>query len=176
MVRTLLIVAALASTVAAAPPSAVDQLTPGDAGSESAHQVTAEKGEVVKGALDQPARRLLPGGEQPWEGGRFGFTMKVDPGRPNYLTVRLWGGEPNPNALVLFCEGKQVGYRHLGDVDVLALPDDEPRYVGRFYYVTTPLPRAMTLGKKQVRLEIRGSGPIWGYGRTFAEYQKPMGQ
>ena len=43
-----------------------------------------------------------------------------------------------------------------------------------FYYATTPLPPAMTKGKTQVQLEIRSSGPIWGYGRTFEQYQKPM--
>ena len=46
-----------------------------------------------------------------------------------------------------FAKGKRVGYRFLGDVDVLALPDDEPRYSKRFYYSTTPLPRALTKGK-----------------------------
>lgn len=102
------------------------------------------------------------------------FTMKVDPAKPNYLTARFFGDETNQNYLVLFCEGKQVGYRHLGDIDVLALPDDEPRYNGRFYYSTTPLPRALTTGKTEVQLEIRSSGPIWGYARTFEQYQKPM--
>jgi hypothetical protein len=100
--------------------------------------------------------------------------MKVDPDKPNYLTARFWGDEVNPNLLVLFCEGKQIGYRHLGDIDVLALPDDEPRYNGRFYYATTPLLQTLTAGKKEVHLEIRSNGPVWGYGRSFEDYQKPM--
>lgn len=121
-----------------------------------------------------PARRLLPGGEQPWEGGRVSFTMKVDPQQPNYLTARFWGDETDENFLILFCEGKQVGYRWLGDIDVLALPDDEPRYNGRFYYCTTPLPRALIAGKTEVHLEIRSNGPVWGYARKFEDYQRPM--
>ena len=125
----------------------VDDLVLGDATAEAAHLMKAERSEVVKGALGLPARRLLPGGTPAWEGGRLSFTMKVDPAEPNYLTARFWGDEVNANLLVLFCEGKQVGYRHLGDLDVLALPDDEPRYNGRFYYATTPLPRALTAGK-----------------------------
>ena len=34
----------------------------------------------------------------------------------------------------------------------------------------------MTAGKTEVRLEVRSNGPIWGYGRTFEQYQKPMTQ
>jgi len=102
------------------------------------------------------------------------FTMKVDPEKQNYLTARFSGDEVNENYLILFCEGKQVGYRHLGDIDVLALPDDEPRYNGRFYYVTTPLPVNLTKGKGEVKLEIRSTGHIWGYGGTWEKYQKPM--
>ena len=67
---------------------------PGDAASEAAHQFDAGKSETIKGALEQAARRLLPGQEQTWEGGRVSFTIKVDPERPNYLTARFWGGEP----------------------------------------------------------------------------------
>ncbi|MDR3406090.1 MAG: hypothetical protein P4L99_26625 [Chthoniobacter sp.] len=162
----------IAVTAHAAP--TIDDLVLGDAASEAQHQLTASKSEVVPGAMKQPARRLLPGGDQPWEGGRLSFTMKVDPKQPNYFTARFWGDEVDKNFLVLFCEGKQVGYRWLGDIDVLTLPDDEPRYNGRFYYSTTPLPRALTAGKTEVHLEIRSNGPVWGYGKTFEEYQRPM--
>lgn len=152
----------------------VDQVTIGDAKSESAHRLIADHSEMVQGALGQVGRRLLPGGAQPWEGGNARLVMKVDPVKVNYFTARFWGDELNQNFLLLLCEGKQLGYRHLGDIDVLALPDDEPRYNGRFYYVTTPLPLTLTKGKSEVALEIRGNGPIWGYGKTFEAYQKPM--
>lgn len=171
LLRLLLLLLPLAA-FAATP--LVDEFTPGDAASEAKHEVKAVKSDVIRGAMDLPARRLLSGGDQPWEGGRVSFTMKVDPQRPNYLTARFWGGEVNANLLVLFCEGKQVGYRFLGDVDVLALPDDQPRYNGRFYYCTTPLPRTLTAGKSEVHLEIRSNGAVWGYGKTFEQYQKPM--
>ena len=171
MLRLLLF---LVPVMATAGTPLLDDFTLGDAAAEAKHQLNADKSEVVRGAMGQPARRLLPGGAQVWEGGRVSFTMKVDPALPNYLTARFWGDEANPNLLVLFCDGKQVGYRHLGDIDVLALPDDEPRYNGRFYYATTPLPRVLTAGKSEVKLEIRSNGPIWGYGRTFEQYQKPM--
>ncbi len=168
----LCIVLLLSASAGAQPTPLVDQLILGDPTIEAAHQLESEKSELLKGALAQPARRLMPGGQQPWEGGRLRFVMRVDPDQQNYLTARFWGDEPNPNALVLFCEGKQVGYRHLGDIDVLALPDDEPRYNGRFYYATTPLPRTLTVGKKEVRLEIRSYGPVWGYGMR-EPYKQP---
>ena len=47
-------------------------------------------------------------------------------------------------------------------------------FPGRFIYNTTPLPLAMTLGKTKLNLEIRSSGPTWGYGSTFEKFQKPM--
>ena len=165
---------------AAVPPSVptplLDTVTLGDAGSERAHRLTATASEVTAGALGQPARRLLPIGTSAdaWAGGSLALTVAVDPDRQNYVTARFWGGDINPNYLILFCQGKQVGYRHLGDVDVLALPDEAPRYTGRFYYVTTPLPLPLTHGRSTVELEVRATGPIWGYGGTFDKYQKPM--
>jgi hypothetical protein len=30
------------------------------------------------------------------------------------------------------------------------------------------------VGKSEVKMEIRSSGPVWGYGRNFEEFQKPM--
>jgi hypothetical protein len=32
----------------------------------------------------------------------------------------------------------------------------------------------MTNGKTELHFEIRSTGPVWGYGTTFAQYQKPM--
>ncbi len=158
------------------PASGVDVMVLGVKESEQLHRLEAEHSEVVKGALEEPARRILPieGGPGAWEGGKFSFVMKVDPERQNYFTAHFWGDEVDKDLLVLFCEGKQVGYRHLGDIDILALPDDEPRCAGRFYYVTTPLPLGMTKGKNEVKLEIRGTGTIWGYGANFEQFQKAM--
>jgi hypothetical protein len=174
IIAALLVVTLVAATRAGEPIGNVDMLVFGSADSEQAHSLKTDHSEITKGALDEPARKLLPGGGEPWEGGRASLTMKVDPQKQTYLTARFWGDELDKNLLLLFCEGKQVGYRHLGDIDILALPDEEPRYNGRFYYVTTPLPPAMTKGKSEVHLEIRATGPIWGYGNNFDQYQKPM--
>lgn len=73
----------------------------------------------------------------------------------------------NHNQLTLHVAGKQVGYRHLGDIEALEIGADAPTYPGRFIYRTCPLPLDLTKGKKTVDCEIRATGPIWGYGRTF---------
>ena len=158
----------------ALPASNLDMIALGDAGSEQAHALLGVSSEVIKGLLGESARRLLPLNPPSWEGGRLSLTLKVDPEQQNYLSARFSGDEVNENYLILFCEGKQVGYRHLGDIDVLALPDDEPRYNGRFYYVTTPLPLNLTKGKSAVKLEVRSTGHIWGYGGKWEQYQKIM--
>jgi hypothetical protein len=165
---------AFAGEPPATPTPLLDTLSFGNDSSEALHQFQASLSEPASGALGERSRRLLPGGALAWQGGTLKFTMRVDPKLQTYLTVRFWGGESSEDYLILFCEAKQVGYRHLGDIDVLGLPDEEPRYSGRFYYITTPLPPAMTLGKTSVQLEIRATGPIWGYGNSFDQYQKPM--
>ena len=171
LVVSVAVVLLTARLTAAAP---VDVLTFADVESEAAHNLVAEKSDVINGGLDIPARRLLPGGQHDWEGGRVGFTMKVDPAKQNYFTIRLWGSEVNHNRLILFCEGKQIGYRHLGDVEILDFGTKEPAYAGRFYYGTNPLPVEMTRGKRALKFEIRSTGPIWAYGGPFDKYQKPM--
>ena len=157
--------------VAAAP---VDAVAFGVEESEKAHAVAGEASEVIKGGLEQPARRLMPRVPADWQGGKVAFTMKVDPALPNYFTVRLWGSDRTRERLVLFCEGKQIGYRHLGDIDMLDIGGGEAECAGRFVYKTTPLPVAMTKGKTALQLEIRGNGLIWGYGTKWEDYQKPM--
>ncbi len=154
----------------------VDTLSFGDAPSEKAHPLTADPSDVIPGGLGESARRLLPLNKPSWEGGKMAFTMKVDPDHLNYVTVRLWGSDVSSNRMLLFCEGKQIGYRHLGDIDSLDIGSDAPFCNGRFFYNTSPLPIAMTRGKAEVQLEIRSNGPIWGYGRNWEEYQKTMTQ
>ncbi len=152
----------------------LDTLVFGDAASEQTHGFANEHSEIITGGLNDQARRLLPLDPVQWEGGRVAFTLRVDPQQPTYLTVRLWGGEANHNRLVLFVDGKQVGYRHLGDVEILDVGSPEPACPGRFFYTTMPLPLSATTGRTSVPCEIRANGRIWGYGKNFAEYQKSM--
>jgi hypothetical protein len=152
----------------------VDSITFGDATSESGHQFAHNNSERIVGGLGEPARRLLPAAETNWQGGRMSFTLAVDAEKPNYATIRLWGSDATPGMLILFCEGKQIGYRHLGDIDLLDIAGNEPLVLGRFAYNTTPLPLELTRGKTNLHFEIRSTGPVWAYGQRFDIYQKPM--
>lgn len=167
--------AATAAVTAATGP--LDSLTFGDQNAEQQHRLTAVHSEIIRGGLDQPARRLLPLEPTPeWRGGTLAFSLACDPAKTTYVTVKFWGSDAGGDMgrLMLFCAGKQVGYRHLGDIDQLDIASDEPACQGRFFYTTTPLPLALTTGKTSVDLEIRANGPIWGYGVNWEQYQKPL--
>lgn len=155
----------------------LDAVNFGRADSEQSHGFGGDHEQLISdGGLDESARQLLPLDQVSWQGGRIAFTLKIDPDAQNYLTVRLWGGEANENRLVLFIDGKQVGYHHIGDVDLIDFGSEgmQAPLLGRFFYVTTPLPLQATRGKQSASLEIRAIGPIWGYGQNFEQYQKDM--
>lgn len=162
--------------VSAALAEQIDTIAFGDAKSEAAHALQAEHSETITGGLGVPARRLLPNGEGNRIGGQLTFDVKVDPDEPTYVTTKFWGGDADEagGRLVLYIDGKQVGQRHLGDVDILDILGKEPRYPGRFTYKTLPLPRSTTAGKEKVTLKIEANGPIWAYGETWDKFQKPL--
>ena len=162
------------SFAASDPAGIIDTLGLGDPNQEQAHHLTADHSSVVAGLLGEPARQLLPLETGGWEGGRLAFTMKVDAVKPTYFTVRLSGSDRDNNRLILFCEGKQIGYRHLGDIDLLDSPNGAPGFNGRFFYVTNPLPQEVTRGKQELHFEIRSSGDVYGYANTWEKYQKPF--
>jgi hypothetical protein len=152
----------------------LDSIVFGDTVSENGHGLASAHSALTTNSLGETARILLPAGEPAWDGGRLAFTLAVDPAKQNYATVRLWGSDATADDLILFCEGKQIGYRHLGDIDILDIGGEHAAFPGRYVYNTTPLPPAMTLGRTNLNLEIRSSGPTWGYGSTFEKFQKPM--
>jgi hypothetical protein len=168
------LLAGVGPSEAADPSGIVDMLTFGDAAAEQAHQLTADHSEVTSGLLGVPARQLLPVQAADWQGGKLAFSMKVDPVKPTYFTVRLSGSDRSVNRLILFCEGKQIGYRHLGDIDLLDSPNGAPGFNGRFFYTTNPLPLEMTRGKNVLPFEIRSTGDIYGYASEWEKYQKPF--
>ena len=164
--------------VASEPVPVLDTLVLGDVASERVHQLEAVQSDVVDGALGVKARQLLANGE--WRGGKVTFKMKVDPEKPNYFTAKFWGGdrcsdEQHEQRLCLYVEGKQLGTRHLGEIDMLDIMKyDLGRYPGRFLYTTRPLPLHMTQGKTEVELTIEGQGGINGYASKIEDYQKMM--
>ena len=151
----------------------LDSINLGDESSERDHQLDADRSEAFKGAVDSPARRLLPPKKENWFGGNMVFKMKVDPKEQNYFTAKFWGGEQtgDESRLMLFLEGMQIGQRHLGEVDPLDIQASSLRYPDRFFYKTVPLPIHLTNGKKEVTLSIRVEGGIHGYSPTFEGFQ-----
>lgn len=153
----------------------VDELQFGNVAEERRHGLTETFSECYSGGLGEPARRLLPAKREDFRGGTLKFRLKVDPQTQNYCTFRFWGSEADQNYCMLFIEGKQIGYRHLGDYDCIHKGNEEAPSLNRFYYVTTPLPKHLTAGKREVELEVRSYGPIWGYGNdAFERFQKPL--
>lgn len=152
----------------------IDTLSIGSSASEKGHDFLANEASRIKGGMGQPALRLMPGTNQSWKGGDITCTMKVDPERQNYLTVKLWGSDKGSGHLMLFANGLQVGYRMQGDYDFLNQTDEEPEAPGRFIYETVLLPSSLTKGRTSLVLRIRAEGPIWPYGVSFAQLQKPM--
>jgi hypothetical protein len=171
MMKPVVLLAALLGSAAGAH---ADVLRFGDTASERAHHLSAEHSDVVAGALGEPARRLLPTGGKDWHGGSVGFDVAVDPAAQNYVTFTLWGGDVNHNRLVLSCDGKQVGTRHLGDTDLLDIGSVAPMAAGRFFHNTSPLPLSLTQGRRTLACRIDSTGTIWPYGLTFEQFQKPM--
>lgn len=152
-----------------------DEIVFGNAVSERKHEFSENATGIIKGGLGEPARRLMPLQPESINGGYVTFKMKVNPDKQNYFTARFWGSDSgNRNILILFCEGKQIGYRHLGDYDMLDIANEDVPFPGRFVYKTLPLPLSMTKGKEEIELSIRSTGYIFRYGETLDKYQKLM--
>ena len=153
----------------------LDEIVFGHSASEKKHGFSAKSQSGGNWRLGRRGPCAVAHTRRKVEGGHITFTMKVDPEKQNYFTARFWGSDSgNSNILILFCEGKQIGYRHLGDYDVLDIANEDKPYSGRFTYATLPLPISMTRGKKKIELSIRSTGRIFRYGETFDAYQKVM--
>src|SRR5581483_46059 len=153
-----------------------DTLAIGDNASEHQHGVQLGASERFTGGLGEPAVKLLPSGTKAWESAPMEFTMKVDAEKQNYITTRLWGSDKGEELgrLVLYIDGKQLGYRGAGDYSTLNQADAEAEAPGRFFYETLPLPPFLTKGKSTVSVKVIALGPRWWYGPTFETYQKPF--
>jgi hypothetical protein len=156
--------------------STVDTLSIGDGASEKTHALNPGSSQRITGGLDAPALTLVPDAATPWQSAPIQFTLKVDPQKQNYLTARLWGSDKGEEAgrLLVEVDGKQLGYVGDGDYSVLNTSENESLCPGRFFYVTQPLPPALTQGKTSVSIRIVARGPVWTYGDTFEKFQKPF--
>lgn len=176
--RAAIVWPALAALILSVPPAraadTIDVLRFGDAASERSHDLSAQGSDSGAGALNQPQRRFLPPPHQDWRGGSATFRLKVRGDAPNYLSVKLWGGDVSPDQATLYCDGRQLGYRQMSDIDILDQGGKYPAAPGRFQYVTHPLPKALTAGKSEIACKLRVTGPVWRYGGNFNAFQKPM--
>ena len=162
--------AAPSAQAAAAYP--LDTLVFGNTASENAHSLTTTDSTVVTGALSQSARRFTPSVSAGVWGGTATFTMAVQEGGYNYLTVKMWGGEAGATQgqLMLLVEGALDGWYFLGEVDALDIASDDPRCAGRFYYHTLPIPYGYTSGSSSISLSIVSMGEIYNYASTASAW------
>jgi hypothetical protein len=157
MRRSIGVIAALGLTGLAAGrlPAAVDVVTFGDAASEQAHALAAEKTAVAAGGLGQPCRRLEPGGA-------LVFQLVCDPDAQNYLTVKFWGSDTDPALVFLYNGDKRVG-DYMSAWPELDLCRGEAAFPGRFYYTTYMIPDEMTRGRTAVTLRLAAIGGVNPY-------------
>ncbi|WP_051250985.1 LamG-like jellyroll fold domain-containing protein [Paenibacillus harenae] len=147
---------------AAEEPSAngyLDKMIFGNAGSESAHHFKGDATSAITGALGEPARVSNPRVPAEKQGGDLTFTMKVDPDRQNYFTVKFWGNDAGYTTVVNI-SGGQVGYLRFGDYQPINRGFGNP-LPERFYYGTTMLPLESTFGKETVEITIK-TLDVWG--------------
>ena len=177
------------STVSGGTPdeNLIDSIRLGDARSESAHGFYGPETKTVRNPDGIPGRKIRKPRRTFWQSAPMSFRLKVDPERKNYITVKFWGGDVTHDHLVMFIDGRQMGYMHLGDYDILDYEQCEPRdaphssnpnpqYAGRFTYTTFLLPEPAVKGKREIEISIRATGKIWGYGNNFEQFQKDVSQ
>ena len=161
---------------ASASASTLDTVIPGNSASEKSHGVKYILTEMQLGALGYTDCRILPTNPPGVSGGTVSFTIRVSPVKQTYLTIKFWGGDHGEAAgrLLLFYHGKQIGYRNQGDYDVVNQMENTPLYPDRFVYETFSLPPGITRHKSKIGLTLSCIGPMWPYGLTYAQYQKPL--
>lgn len=165
----------------------IDSIQLGDPASEKDHAFSGKETYVVENPAGRRGRKIRKPETESWQSEPMSFRLKVDPDRTNYVAVKFWGGDVTHDHLVMFIDGKQMGYMHLGDYDILDYEQCEPRdaphssnpnpqYAGRWTSTVFVLPEAATKGKDSIEVAIRATGKIWGYGNNFEQFQKNVSQ
>ncbi|NUA44441.1 hypothetical protein HAT93_02127 [Dickeya solani] len=171
---------ATASSAAAAAVGTIDQVSFGNSASEKSHSLIDNNSQTLSGGLGESARKLLPLSPAGVYGGSLTVTLRVDPLRRNYVSVKLWGeddGNYDTGRLYLYIvrDGVdyQVGYRHEGDYAPLSVTHWNKPLPGRFFYSTTLLPYAMTKGSSTVTLKIVSTGRLYPFGNGGPDASNP---
>jgi|GEM_PF-2659526 len=129
----------------------VDMISLGNDASELAHELVTENSQAVIGAGGEEARVSLPKATPDYNGGDITFTMKVDPDKQNYFTVKLWGSDASLYRAFLAIDNEVFYPAPL----VIAKLSAEPPIENRFYYSTVPIPLEKSKGKTELALTIR---------------------
>ncbi len=118
--------------------------------------------------------------------GAMAVTLKCDPEKQNYFTVKFWGGDTG-DGILWVCD-PTTGYMNIdnskqptrnGIVDrkdwvELITTDSEPQYSGGFIYSTYLIPMIYTKGKNYVSLRIYSTGGPANYANvTIKEQTEP---
>lgn len=167
----------------------IDKLVLGDADSEAAHgfkengTVSGKDTEAGKQYKDENGiwqgggigdglsyrQMTVPGDGE--DGGSIEFTVKADPGKVTYITLRTSGSQYDRGNLLMYGEG--------GDTSVLdaysgreyaelynGMYTEGPSCYGRYYYATYKLPEGMVSADGTVTLSIYHKGAMDSYGTS----------
>lgn len=85
------------------------------------------------------------------------FTVKTDPYRQNYISLKL-SLTDNNIPLFLYVDSKQLGYAKCSDFEAINLGYSAPSPQG-YFFVTTALPLSYTHGKSEIELSLRHGDP-----------------
>lgn len=168
--RALTIVLGLLALPRSAVAEILTHLDVGDAASEYALGVLVGQAPAVApadAALGATARRLVPASVG--ETASITFTANISPSQPNYITLRVWGGDTTWGAIHLALADSNL---NLGSLWRHAVP--EPPFPGRFIYRTVVIPIEFTLGQTSLALRLQTSpSPEYAGGIVLGEAPAP---
>ena len=145
----------------ATPPPAgnlIDQLNFGALAAERAHGLGPSGAASGVGAYRQTYRQVadVASGTTPAGDQLLTFTMRVEPARQDYLTMRIFGSEYENGSLQLLGDEAATAPALYEPIESDA--GGPPPFPGRFAYYTLPIPLSWTRGKTSVRLSLFSTG------------------
>lgn len=153
----------------------LDSVILGNEESEAAHELDPGKSAVGYGGLGDTYRQLYPGDDKIW------VTMKVDPDKMNYITVKLWGSEGENKEIKTLMINDEYGTLQAKYGTMWPVWDyvyEEPAQRDSYFYATYRLPMAMTHGRTEVRFQITHYGAYSAYSAngfaTATEYSRQL--
>ena len=118
----------------------VDKVEIGEAASEAAHQLKAERSNTGLGAYGQHMQRRWRDAPDGW----FSFDLKVLPDQVTTLSVTYWGKEVGDRTFDVLVDGKKIA--------TTSLDSSRPE---AFYDVNYPIPMELTGGKDKVTVRFQ---------------------